>query len=53
MFSSLRFEITDWHVGEPNQNGGEEDCLTFYPRFNLGWNDEHCTVPESYICEKE
>jgi len=51
MFS--RFEVTDWYVGEPNQNGGQEDCLSFYTRFSFQWNDDHCDVPKSYICEKE
>ncbi|KAL4218981.1 hypothetical protein ACF0H5_021567 [Mactra antiquata] len=45
------FTTTFWYPGEPNQNGGEEDCLSFYTRYNFAWNDEHCDRPEYYICE--
>ena len=46
-------EFTDWTPGEPNQSGGEEDCLSFYPRQGYHWNDEHCDKSMYYICEHE
>ncbi|XP_052790947.1 C-type lectin domain family 17, member A-like [Mya arenaria] len=45
------FEISDWSPHEPNQNAGEEDCLS-YLSTNGRWNDEHCDKREGYICEK-
>ncbi|KAL4218980.1 hypothetical protein ACF0H5_021566 [Mactra antiquata] len=49
----FKITTTFWYPGEPNQNGGEEDCLSFYTRYNFAWNDEHCDRPEYYICETE
>ncbi|XP_045201877.1 lectin-like [Mercenaria mercenaria] len=47
------FEITDWGPNEPNQNGGNEDCLSFFGRYDFKWNDEHCDKPFGFLCEKE
>ncbi|KAH3893963.1 asialoglycoprotein receptor 1-like [Dreissena polymorpha] len=47
------FEIYDWSPGEPNQSGGEEDCMSFFRLYDYHWNDEHCNRPEGYVCEKE
>ncbi len=30
-----------WHAGEPNDNGGEEDCAHMYKE-GLRWNDADC-----------
>ena len=43
---------TDWYPNEPNQSGGEEDCMTFFPNVNFHWNDEGCEMQEFYICEQ-
>ena len=45
-------EYTDWAPNEPNQNGGNEDCIAFFPFVNYHWNDEHCDKRENYICEQ-
>ncbi|XP_060559415.1 lectin-like [Ruditapes philippinarum] len=47
------FEITDWGPNEPNQNGGNEHCLTFFAHYNFQWNDEHCDSTFGFLCEKE
>lgn len=49
----VRFEVSFWYPGEPNQSAGEEDCLAFYTRYHFAWNDEHCNKPMPYICEIE
>lgn len=33
---------TNWASGEPNNNGGNEDCVQIYP--NGGWNDLPCGI---------
>ncbi|XP_060557845.1 perlucin-like [Ruditapes philippinarum] len=48
-----KFEILDWGPGEPNQNGGEEDCVSFYSHDNFRWNDEHCNKNFNFLCEYE
>jgi hypothetical protein len=50
---NFRFEITDWGPNEPNQSGGNEDCLTFFALYNFQWNDEHCDRAFGFLCEKE
>ena len=43
---------TNWHSGEPNNGGGNEDCAQinrFHP--SLTWNDEPCSTSFRYICE--
>ena len=40
---------TNWHSGEPNDSGGNEDC-TQHNRFTDGtWNDEPCTSSFYFI----
>lgn len=33
---------TNWASGEPNNSGGDEDCVQIYP--NGGWNDLPCGI---------
>ncbi|XP_041641994.1 CD209 antigen-like protein E isoform X3 [Cheilinus undulatus] len=42
-----------WIPGEPNNNGGKEDCvhLKFHGR-EKSWNDISCDVKNFWICEK-
>ena len=41
--------VKDWNPGEPNNSGGDEDCLTI----NHGghWNDRPCHNVYRYVCE--
>ncbi|XP_021339906.1 neurocan core protein-like [Mizuhopecten yessoensis] len=41
--------FTDWKAGEPNDVGGDEDCVIM----GIHWNDDNCTKENSFICEKE
>ena len=50
--NDLIVEYTDWSPSEPNQNGGEEDCIAFFPVQDFHWNDEHCNVNAFFICEQ-
>ncbi|KAJ8950570.1 hypothetical protein NQ318_015703 [Aromia moschata] len=41
---------TNWCPGEPNNAKGDELCIQVY-RDHAWWNDERCTIPNSFICE--
>ena len=42
---------TNWRNNEPNNFGGNEDCVEF--RMGLGWNDHSCDRLFTSVCEKE
>ncbi|KAG8261889.1 mannose binding [Homalodisca vitripennis] len=46
-------DFTDWLPGEPNNNGGNENCLHLVESNNQGymWNDIPCTELMYPICE--
>ncbi len=41
--------VEQWGEGEPNDAGGEEDCVEVLR--NGRWNDAHCGVLRPYACE--
>jgi hypothetical protein len=45
------WSYTNWNGGEPNNAGGNEDCLTY--KENEQWNDELCTNEFWYLVEFE
>ena len=42
---------TNWHSGEPNDGGGNEDCGQLNRFTDETWNDEPCSSAFAYICE--
>ncbi|WP_052566686.1 lectin-like protein [Candidatus Magnetobacterium casense] len=49
-----KWDFTAWGSGEPNSDGGEEDCLMYYSKYgntNNLWNDGSCSSTSSLICE--
>ena len=43
--------FTSWHPGEPNDQGGIEDCAQVWTQG--GWNDADCTLPSAFVCESQ
>jgi hypothetical protein len=44
---------TAWHTGEPNNAGGNEDCVQLRRYGIPTWNDEPCNRSFNYICEAD
>ncbi|KAL4230751.1 hypothetical protein ACF0H5_011126 [Mactra antiquata] len=40
----------NWNTNEPNDFGGEEDCVDLLIRTGK-WNDEHCGTRRGYVCK--
>ena len=44
---------TLWGKGEPNNSGGNEDCIDIFPIFSGLFNDAACSLKYQFICEKK
>ena len=46
-------EYNAWNNGEPNDNGGREDCAAMYWDVGGKWNDSPCDweVNPGFVCE--
>eukprot|EP00058_Branchiostoma_floridae_P003440 XP_002588928.1 hypothetical protein BRAFLDRAFT_89117 [Branchiostoma floridae] len=40
-----------WGPGEPNNSGGEEDCISYVVGWKGKWNDNTCDLLLYYICQ--
>ncbi|CAG2219112.1 unnamed protein product [Mytilus edulis] len=47
------FNYTDWNPGQPDNSGGNENCLHMVAGYGLKWNDKQCKTAYRFICEKE
>ena len=51
--SGKEFQFTRWYKGEPNNAGGNEDCLYLDPSISYLWNDRDCITKAVAVCEKK
>ena len=42
----------NWANGEPNNWGGDEDCIMLRREADSRWNDQGCNAQLGYICER-
>lgn len=49
--TTLTYE--NWYPGQPNNNDGNQNCLSLYEPFNHTWCDEDCSELYQYICERK
>lgn len=48
----IAFNYTHWHPGQPNNIGGDQDCVLIqYKSSNYEWGDVNCNEKHSFICE--
>lgn len=43
--------FTNWNGGEPNNGGGNEDCMEFNAATGMSWNDINCGNSRVGVCE--
>lgn len=47
-----RMTYTNWHTGQPNNVGGNQNCLLMeYPDDGYSWGDVDCDTTHPFICE--
>ncbi|XP_038058027.1 macrophage mannose receptor 1-like [Patiria miniata] len=44
-------QYTNWHTGQPDDNGRREECVQTYLSNTTGWFDARCEQPLNYICK--
>jgi len=44
------FDYSDWYPGEPNNHGGNQDCLS--ERKEHKWDDDGCEKEQFFLCKK-
>jgi len=44
---------SNWHLGEPNNNGSGENCAEYRFVKGFGWNDALCHQENNLICENQ
>ena len=51
------FDFENWNTGEPNNQGGEENCIEVDSDpgkdWHDRWNDVPCTNKRNYVCKKK
>ena len=47
------FDYSAWAPGEPNDNGGYEDCIALQAGENATWNDQYVGVYAPFICARD
>lgn len=50
--TGLRPSFTDWNLGEPNNEGGSQDCAYFRREANGKWDDITCQFDHAPLCKK-
>ena len=51
------FDYDNWNTGEPDNQGGEENCIEVYSApgqsWHDRWNDVPCNVRRNFVCKKQ
>ena len=52
-FGTYLTTYSNWDPAEPNNSGGNEECMLIHGDRMLQWNDISCSSEFAFICEKE
>ena len=51
------FDYANWNTGQPDNQGGEENCIEVYSdpgqSWHDAWNDIPCDQKRNYVCKKQ
>ena len=51
------FDYDNWNTGEPDNLGGDENCIEVYSdpghAWHDKWNDVPCNLKRNYVCKKQ
>lgn len=47
------FGFQNWRSGEPNNGGGNEDCMSLEGDNGGQWDDQSCGDSKRFVCERE
>jgi len=50
-WTTHRMSYSFWAPGEPNNHGGNENCVAVWPNRNYHWNDSNCEKLYCFVCE--
>ena len=50
------FDFDNWHTSEPDNNGGNENCIEVHSNpsreWHDKWNDSSCDQKKNFVCKK-
>jgi len=46
-----RMNYSNWYQGQPDNNGGNENCINIFSDQGYKWNDEACDQSYCFVCE--
>jgi len=49
--TETKVTYTDWQTGEPNNYGGDQNCLLIKRGYKYKWDDSECDSRLGYICQ--
>ena len=47
-----QYDYSVWYQGQPDNNGGNDDCVQLRKPFQNLWNDHKCGSNLPYVCKK-
>merc|ERR1712223_2320510 len=57
MIDGTSFDYYNWNTGQPDNQGGKEDCIMVYSdpgqAWHDRWNDVPCDVKKNFVCKKQ
>ncbi|XP_055549917.1 perlucin-like [Wyeomyia smithii] len=49
--TGVKFSYTSWSSGQPDNAGGNENCVETKSAYGWKWNDAKCHLVQHFVCE--